>query len=93
MNAINDFFDFLKSQFDKILLAVLFVLGAHYVFIASRLNQPALVTWLESIVSGFSGALLTLITGRLQAKSNNSNQGGVTPTNQAGGPPAKGQNS
>jgi len=93
---MSDHIDFLKAQFDKILLAILFVMGAHFVFVASHLNQPALVSWLESIVSGFSGALLTLITGRLQPKSgNNSNQsGGPSPaTNQPGPGPAKGQNS
>ena len=90
---MNDHIDFLKAQFDKILLAILFVLGAHFVFVASHMNQPALVSWLESIVSGFSGALLTLITGRLQAKSggstNQNGGGGAAGTTQPGNGPPK----
>lgn len=56
--------DFLKSQFDKILLSVLLILTCVLVVLLIRWNMSSeMVTWAQTMAGGFSGALLTLITG------------------------------
>ena len=56
--------DFMKANFDKLLLTFLTILAALFVIGSERWHMSGeMVAWAQSLASGFSGALLTLITG------------------------------
>jgi hypothetical protein len=71
---MNEHIEWLKGEFDKMLLAVLLALCVLGTIRAVHHNPPdtALITWLENMASNFSGALLALIT-RAVLKGNGSN--------------------
>jgi hypothetical protein len=58
--------DFLRSQFDKLLLAcfVAFLLGMLFHLLRERPDSSA-IAWLEKSVDMVTGALLALVTGRI----------------------------
>jgi len=66
--------DFLKSQFDKILLSILFIASATMTIMLMVWSVDSdMITWSQGLASGFVGALLTLITGsRFQTRSTDS---------------------
>lgn len=56
--------DFLKQQFDKLLLAALFIIAAIMTVVLMHWNMDtSMITWSQGLTTGFVGALLTLITG------------------------------
>lgn len=56
--------EFLKTQFDKLLLTFLFLTVFFSVIIMVHNHiEPSVVSWGRETAAGFSGALLGLITG------------------------------
>ena len=56
--------EFLKSQFDKLLLSALFLLSSVMTIMLMCWNmETQMITWGQGLASGFVGGLLTLITG------------------------------
>ena len=61
----NEHVQWFKDQFDKMLLAVLILFTVLMIFHATHhAPDSSLVSWLEGLTSGYSGALLILITGK-----------------------------
>lgn len=81
MNTLAEIVDFLKSEFDKIMLCVLFFLTMGFLLHAiHHTTDGATITWLEDIVGQILAALLTLLVGaRMQNRKTDGSNGTTAP--------------
>lgn len=72
IKLVTETFDFLKDEFDKILLvSILILLGTIYVHLLHHgPTDTAAIGWVEKTFDTLTGALLILVTGGLKKALN-----------------------